>query len=186
MTMDKKVALITGANRGLGLAMAEKLAEAGITVIMASRDKAKGEEAAKPLKNKGYNEVVMQCDVEKTTDIEKLYKEVSAQFDKIDILMNNAGVNTEGGDIKIENIDIPLFEKIMNINVRGSLVMCSKFIPLIKKSESGRIVNFSSGLGKLTPDRMGPLPSYSISKTAVNMLTKFLAAELKEHKVMDN
>ena len=74
----------------------------------------------------------------------------------------------------------------MNINLRGSLLMCSKFIPLIKKSESGRIVNFSSGLGELTPDRMGPFPSYSISKTAVNMLTKFLAAELKDDNVIVN
>jgi len=184
MDLKGKTALITGANRGLGLAMSEKLAEAGATVIMASRDLKKGEEAAKTLKNKGFNVVAMQCDVEKLEDIENLHKEASKQFDKIDILINNAGINTEGGDIKIENIDLALFEKIMNINLRGSLAMCKHFISLVKKSDSGRIINFSSGLGELTPGRMGPFPSYSISKTAVNMLTKFLAAELKDANVI--
>ena len=182
----KRVALITGANRGLGLAMSEKLAEMGITVIMACRSKEKGEQAAKPLKNKGFNVIVVQCDVEKTGDIESMHKEVSKEFDKIDILINNAGVNSEAPDIRIENLDVPLFEKIMNINLRGTIVTCKKFIPMIKKSESGRIINFSSGLGELTPDRMGPFPSYSISKTAVNMLTKFLAAELKNDNVIVN
>lgn len=180
--MDK-IALITGATRGLGFAMSEKLASLGFKVIMACRDEKTGMVSHKKLADKGLSVIFEVCDVEKISDIDNLYNSVSKKFDYLDVLINNAGINIEPGSTKIENIDLKLFEKIMNVNLRGSLYMCSKFIPMLKKSKDARIINFSSGLGQLSVPRMGPYPTYSISKTAVNQLTWFLAEELKNTTV---
>jgi len=182
--MKSKIAVITGANRGLGFAMSEKLASLGAKVIMACRSKKSGEEAVSKLKDKKLDVVLEVVDVEKPGDIEKLGKELAKKYPVIDVLINNAGINSEGGGVTIETLDLPLFEKIMNINLRGTVLMCKYLIPMLKKSSSGRIINFSSGLGQLTVPRMGPYPSYSISKTAVNGLTKKLADELKGTKIM--
>jgi|YelNatPaOPRAMG01_1025707.scaffolds.fasta_scaffold19875_3 NAD(P)-dependent dehydrogenase (short-subunit alcohol dehydrogenase family) len=180
--MDK-IALITGATRGLGFAMSEKLATLGFNVIMACREEKTGKISYEKLKSKNLDVYFEVCDVEKISDIDNLYKSVSKKFDHLDVLINNAGVNIEPASTKIENIDLKLFEKIMNINLRGPLYMCSKFIPMLKKSNDARIINFASGLAQLSVPRMGPYPSYSISKTAVNQLTWFLAEELKNTSV---
>jgi NAD(P)-dependent dehydrogenase (short-subunit alcohol dehydrogenase family) len=179
----EKISLITGATRGLGFAMSEKLASSGFTVIMACREEKTGKISYEKLKSKGLNVIFEVCDVEKLSDIDNLYNSVSKKFDHLDVLINNAGVNLEPATTKIENIDMKLFEKIININLRGTLYMCSKFIPMLKKSKDARIINFASGLAHLTVPRMGPYPSYSISKTAINQLTWFLAEELKNTTV---
>jgi len=180
--MKDKIILITGANRGLGFGMSEKLAKMGATVIMVARNKNAGEASFKKLKEQNLNVILKLADVENIT--ENLYKSVSSEFDHIDVLINNAGINPEPPTTTIETLDLKIFEKIINVNLRGTIVMCKYFIPLLKKSASGRIINFSSGLGQLTPDRMGPYPSYSISKTAVNAVTKILADELKNTNIL--
>jgi len=182
--MKDKIILITGSNRGLGFGMSEKLAKMGATVVMVARNKNAGEASFKKLKEQNLNVILKLADVENITDIENLYKSVSSEFDHIDVLINNAGINPEPPITTIETLDLKIFEKIMNVNLRGTIVMCKYFIPLLKKSASGRIINFSSGLGQLTPDRMGPYPSYSISKTAVNAVTKILADELKNTNIL--
>jgi len=178
-----KIALITGATRGLGFAMSEKLATLGFKIIMACREEKTGKISYQKLKDKNLDVVFETCDVERISDIDNLYNSVSKKFDHLDVLINNAGINIEPPSTKIENIDLKLFEKIMNVNLRGSLYMCSKFITLLKKSKDARIINFASGLAQLSVPRMGPYPSYSISKTAVNQLTWFLAEELKNTSV---
>lgn len=182
--MKNKIVLITGANRGLGLGMTEKLAKMGATVIMVCRNKDAGEAIFKKLKEQNLKIILKQADVENINDIENLYKSVSSEFDHLDVLINNAGINIESPATTIETLDLKIFEKIINVNLRGTIVMCKYFIPLLKKSSAGRIINFSSGLGQLTPDRMGPYPSYSISKTAVNAVTKILADELKNTNIL--
>ncbi|HPI02573.1 MAG TPA: SDR family NAD(P)-dependent oxidoreductase [Candidatus Goldiibacteriota bacterium] len=183
MDVKGKTAIITGANRGLGFAMSEKLASMGATVVMACRDSKKGKEAAAKITAKGFKAVAMQVKVDDTNSINKFAKEVAKKFPVVDILINNAGVNSEPGETGIENLDLKMFQNIMKINLVGPVWMCKNIVPLMKKSDDGRIVNFSSGLGQLSVPRMGPYPSYSISKTAVNQLTKFLAEELKNTKV---
>lgn len=182
--MDKKIALITGASRGLGFAMSEKLAELGVKVIMVCRNKDSGKIAFSRLKEKNLDVILKIADIESIDDIKNLHKEISSEFSYLDILINNAGVNLENENITIESIDINTFQKVMDINLRGTILMCKYFIPLLKKSSSGRIINFSSGLGQLSFPRTGPYPSYSISKTAVNAVTKILADELKNTKIM--
>lgn len=184
MKMKDKIILITGANKGLGRAMSQKFAEMGATVYMVCRNRERGEQAEKEFKMKNLDVILKLADMEKTETIERLTKEISSEQDRIDVLINNAGVNIDKSDTRIENIPLELLEKTMNINFRGSLLMCQKFIPLLKKSKSGRIINFSSGLGQLTVPRMGFYPAYSISKTAVNAITKNLAHELQATNIM--
>jgi NAD(P)-dependent dehydrogenase (short-subunit alcohol dehydrogenase family) len=178
-----KIALVTGATRGMGFAVSEKLAALGAKVIMACREKKSGEKSVKSLLAKGLDVELIVCDVEKISDIEKAAKSFSKKYDHLDILINNAGINGESMETKIETIDLKVFEKIMNVNLRGTLYMISKFIPFLKKSSDGRIVSFSSGLAQLSVPRMGPHISYSISKTAINQLTWTFADHLKDTTV---
>jgi NAD(P)-dependent dehydrogenase (short-subunit alcohol dehydrogenase family) len=181
--MKNKIILITGATRGLGFAMSEKLASMGAKVIMACRDRKTGEKSYKTLKDRNLDVVFKLCDVEKTPDINIMYATVSKEFGHLDVLINNAGINCEPMTTTIETINLKIFEKIMNVNLRGTLWMISRFLPLLKVSDDARIINFSSGLSQLSVPRMGPHISYSISKTAVNQLTWTFAEHLKDTKV---
>jgi NAD(P)-dependent dehydrogenase (short-subunit alcohol dehydrogenase family) len=183
MNLNGKTVLVTGATRGLGFAMAEKFASLGACVIMACREKKSGSKAVSALKAKSLNVEFVECDVEKVESINRAFAVVSKKHPVIDVLVNNAGINSEPMDTKIETINLKLFEKIMNINLRGTLWVISRFLPLLKKSGDARIINFSSGLAQLSVPRMGPHISYSISKTAVNQLTWTFADHLKDTKV---
>jgi NAD(P)-dependent dehydrogenase (short-subunit alcohol dehydrogenase family) len=147
MDMEGKVALVTGANRGLGRALTQALAERGATVLMVCRDEDAGAEVEEELRASG-------------------------------LLVNCAGVNLDSAETTVENIPLAVLETTVAINFMGPFWMCKQFLPLLRQSPSGRIINFSSGIGRLTMDAMGPYPAYSISKTAINALTKTLASEV--------
>jgi NAD(P)-dependent dehydrogenase (short-subunit alcohol dehydrogenase family) len=181
--MKGKIVVITGANRGLGYAMSEKIASMGATVIMGCRDFKKGEEAARKLLAKGLTVKAMIVDVGNTESIDAFSKTLASQYNTIDVLINNAAISNEPGGTVIETIDLTYYRQIMDTNVLGTLWMCRNLLALLKKSADGRIINFSSGLGQLTVPRMGPCPTYSISKTAVNAITKILADEVKETNI---
>jgi NAD(P)-dependent dehydrogenase (short-subunit alcohol dehydrogenase family) len=183
MDLKGRTAVVTGANRGMGFAVSEKLAGMGVLVIMACREKKTGVKAAAALKAKGLNVEFVECNVENIESINRAFTAVSKNHPVVDILVNNAGINSEPLDTKIETINLKIFEKIMNTNLRGTLWMISKFLPLLKKSGDARIINFSSGLAQLSVPRMGPHISYSISKTAVNQLTWAFADHLKDTTV---
>lgn len=186
MNLSGKITVITGANKGMGKAMSERLSELGSIVYMVCRDERRGKNTVNQLKQKNTNlklELKI-ADIGKIADIEKLSQEISEERDYIDFLINNAAVNLEKPNTRIENLSIEVFEETMNVNVRGPLLLCQKLIPLLKKSEDARIINFSSGLGQLTVPRMGYYPAYSISKTTINALTKNLANELKKTNIM--
>ncbi|MHA2246238.1 MAG: SDR family NAD(P)-dependent oxidoreductase [Candidatus Hodarchaeales archaeon] len=182
--MSGKIVIITGANRGLGKAMTRILADMEATVYMVCRNDEGGSKAEKEFKEKNLDVILKIANLEKVEDIDNLFQEVIEEQDHIDVLINNGGVNLEKAATRIDNLPLEILERTMSINFRGTLLMCQKFIPLLKKSKSGRIINFSSGLGQLTVDRMGYYPAYSISKTAVNAITKNLANELKETNIM--
>ena len=183
MNLKGKVIVITGATRGLGYAMAEKLATVGAKVIMACRQKATGLKSVNKLKAKGLDVIFYKCDVEKVSEIDAFAALLSKKYSSIDVLINNAGINSEATSTTIEAVDMKIFEKVMNVNVRGTLRTISKLLPLLKKSKEARIINFSSGLAQLSVPRMGPQISYSIAKTAVNQLTWTFADHLKATKV---
>jgi NAD(P)-dependent dehydrogenase (short-subunit alcohol dehydrogenase family) len=175
--------LVTGATRGMGFAISEKLAGMGAKVIMACRERKTGEKSVKALKDKNLDVVFKLCDVEKTADINIIFATISKEYKQLDVLINNAGINSEPMSTTLETINLKTYEKIMNVNVRGTLWMISRFLPMMKKSDDARIINFSSGLSQLSVPRMGPHISYSISKTAVNQLTWTFADHLKDTKV---
>jgi len=183
MDLKGRIAVITGATRGLGFAMSEKLASFGAKVIMACREKETGMRSVEKLKTKGLDVVFKKCDVENVAEIDALAASLSAEYNHLDILINNAGINGEPMSTTIETVDLAIFEKVMNVNVRGTLRAISKLLPLLKKSNDARIINFSSGLAQLSVPRMGPHISYSISKTAINQLTWTFAGHLKDTKV---
>ncbi|MCE5300390.1 MAG: SDR family NAD(P)-dependent oxidoreductase [Spirochaetia bacterium] len=184
MDLKGKTVLITGGNRGMGRAMVEKFASMDAKVIFTARNRKKGENALKEFKAKGLDVTLKMADMAKTSDVEKLGRVLSRELTCLDVLINSAAINGESGNVTIETIDEKILRRIMEIDFFSVLFMCKFMIPLLKKSPSGRIINFSSGLGQLTPDKCGPFPSYSIAKTAVNSLTKNLANELKDTNIM--
>ena len=181
--MDKKIALVTGATRGLGYAVSESLASKGFRVIMACREKASGEKSYNALKAKGLDVDLLICDVGSINSINAAAAEFGKKYHSLDVLINNAGISGEPMDTTIETINLEIFQHIMDVNLRGTMWTISKFLPFLKNSKEGRIINFSSGLAQLSVPRMGPQISYSISKTAVNQLTWTFADHLKHSSV---
>jgi NAD(P)-dependent dehydrogenase (short-subunit alcohol dehydrogenase family) len=176
---DEKIALVTGANRGLGKGLCEKLAGEGWRVLMVCRDEASGRAAEKELKDAGGNVQLFVADMANTDDIDRLFDEVSAEVDHIDALVNNAAVNPDETGAKLWDTELDTLQQALDTNIRGPVWMCVKFVPLVRKSTSGRIINYTSGLGRLGIDHPGSYSCYSISKVAVNGLTKVLAKQLK-------
>ena len=184
MDMHGKVALVTGANRGLGRALTQALAERGATVLMVCRDGDAGAEVEDELRGKGLDVTLYVADMASIDDIEALHEEVAAEFDRLDVLVNCAGVLMRGTDSSVEAVPLAVLETTMAINFTGPFWMCKQFVPMLRQSPSGRIINFTSGLGRFSLDISGDYPAYSISKTAINALTHVLAAELADTPVI--
>jgi NAD(P)-dependent dehydrogenase (short-subunit alcohol dehydrogenase family) len=184
MDMHGKVALVTGGNRGLGRALTQALAGRGATVLMVCRDGEAGAEVEEELRGRGLDVSLYVADMGSIDDIEGLYEDISTEFDRLDVLVNCAGVNLDSSETTVGNMPLAILETTMAINFTGPFWMCKQFIPMLRQSPSGRIINFSSGIGRLTVDGAGAYPAYSISKTAINALTKVLAAELADTGVI--
>jgi NAD(P)-dependent dehydrogenase (short-subunit alcohol dehydrogenase family) len=194
---EKKIALITGANRGIGLETARQLGQKGIKVLLGARSEKGGKEAAAKLKEEGLDVEFLLLDVsdEKTHAGAKSY--IEEKFGRLDILINNAGVNLEGlpgNQIKpASQLPLEVYRKTFETNFFSLVALTQKFLPLLKKSKSGRIVNLSSILASstlhATPGSViydSKFPAYDISKTAVNAFTVHLAYELKDTAVKVN
>ena len=168
-----KIALVTGANKGIGFAAAHGLAKAGFHVFVGARDTEKGEQAAQKIRAEGYNAQFITIDVGDEDSIVAAAREIAAEWEGIDVLVNNAAINLDAGRGILE---VPLqdFEDTFKTNVWGVLLTTQAFWPLLQHGTSGRVINVSSGLGRLF-DMENESPSYSISKTAVNALTRQFA-----------
>ncbi len=181
----EKIALITGANKGIGFETARQLAKAGVTVLLGSRDRERGEKAAQQLASEGLNVKPLLIDVDDTASIDAAAKKVEADYGQLDILVNNAGVGEFSRLASSETLEA--WRNVFETNVFGLVATTQAFLPLLQKSEAGRIVNLSSILGSVslaaTPgspvsDNVGRYAAYGASKTAVNMYTVQLAREL--------
>jgi NAD(P)-dependent dehydrogenase (short-subunit alcohol dehydrogenase family) len=195
MATGKKVALVTGANRGLGLETARQLGQKGVTVVVAARTLKSAEETAAKLKAEGIDAFPVKLDVTNAKDREAAAKTIGDQFGKLDILVNNAGVAPQDGVFTPKTISTTEEElqDIFGTNVFATIAVTRSFLPLLKKSEAGRIVNLSSILGSLTlhADPNSPIAgvksfAYDASKAAINAFTIHLAAELKDTKIKVN
>ncbi len=195
MANDKKVALVTGANRGIGLETARQLGQKGITVVVGARSLSAGKETAARLQKEGIEAFPVQLDVTKADDRKAAAKAVADKYGKLDILINNAGVGAEDGMFEGKTVETTEAElqKVFGTNLFSVIAVTREFLPLLKKSSAGRIVNLSSILGSLTlhADPQSPIASvktfaYDASKTALNAFTIHLAAELKGTNIKVN
>ena len=181
---DKKVALITGANRGLGLETAKQLGEQGVSVVLGARKLAAAEEAAGNLKSQGIDAHGVQLDVVNEADRAAVAIYLASHFGKLDILINNAGIGSSTG---LGNVTSAVTDEdlvtVFNTNFFSVVALTRELLPLLQKSPAGRIVNLSSILGSLTlhssPEGLGVMPfAYDASKSALNAFTIHLAKEL--------
>jgi len=183
-TTKKKIALVTGANRGLGFETCKQLSQLGVTVLLTSRDPTKGEVAAKQLIDKGLDVIFYQLDVSDRSNIKDIFTKIENQFGRLDILINNAAILYDK-DQSTMNADLELVNKALTTNLFGPWLLCQAFIPLMEKNGYGRVVNVSSGAASMHYME-GGTPAYGISKVALNALTRKLASELGRQNVLVN
>jgi NAD(P)-dependent dehydrogenase (short-subunit alcohol dehydrogenase family) len=164
-------ALVTGGNRGIGLAVVQALAESGVEVLLGSRGLVRGEEAASPLAARGLPVRPVALDVSARASIDKLCDELAAGATDVDILINNAGVYPSGG---IFDADEAAFHEAMDVHFFGPLHLCRRLVPSMGARGWGRVVNVSSGYGSIGEGLDGPA-AYSLSKAALGALTIKLA-----------
>jgi NAD(P)-dependent dehydrogenase (short-subunit alcohol dehydrogenase family) len=191
---NKKTALITGANKGIGLETARQLGKKEMTVLLGARDIKKGKTAAEELRKDGIDAHAIEIDVSDPASIKKAAAQVESDFGRLDILVNNAGVMTDDRGKKVSEQSLDTWRETFDTNVFGLIATTDAFLPLLRKSGAGRIVNLSSILGSIEFHAKpgSPVyeskdtPAYNVSKAAVNAYTVQLAYELKDTKVKVN
>jgi NAD(P)-dependent dehydrogenase (short-subunit alcohol dehydrogenase family) len=176
--LTDRVALVTGANRGIGEAIARGLAKEGARVLVASRALEPGERVAAAIRAAGGSAAALALDVADPASIEAAAAAVAKDPGRLDILVNNAGILEDHG-VDTEHLGLDVFERTMRVNVRGPLLLTQRFLPLLRRSKHGRIVNMTSGLGCLMEGMSGGYPAYRMSKAALNALSRNLASELE-------
>jgi NAD(P)-dependent dehydrogenase (short-subunit alcohol dehydrogenase family) len=181
----KRIALITGANKGIGLEVARCLGKAGLIVLMAARNPRLGQAAMATLKAEGLDARFVELDVVREATIAAAAAMIAGEFDRLDVLVNNAGIN-DPADGSPGAADLGAVRRVMETNFIGTVAVTQAMLPLLRKSTAARIVNVSSGLGSLKwnadPNwEYAPvkLLGYNASKAAMNMLTVQLAYELR-------
>ncbi|MEW4369975.1 SDR family oxidoreductase [Paenibacillus kandeliae] len=183
---SKTIALVTGANQGIGKAIVKGLANQGIIVYLGSRNAERGIAAANDLQHEGEVHFI-QMDVTDPSSIEQSYDTIQKQYGRLDILINNAGVAASRN--KPRDADATEFRHVYETNVFGVVSIINQMLPLLRKSAAGRIVNISSLRGSLGDEGAfvgQPSISYSSSKTALNALTVHYARELAKNNIKVN
>jgi NAD(P)-dependent dehydrogenase (short-subunit alcohol dehydrogenase family) len=176
-----RIALVSGGNRGIGLEVCRQLAGRGITVVMGSRDDEQGKAAAAGLPD---SVVVRLLDVTDPGSVERLSRSVEEEFGRLDILVNNAAISNDEGQRGVD-ADLDRVKEALEANLFGAWRLCEMAIPLMRRNGYGRIVNVSTGLAALE-DMGGGYPGYRVSKTALNVLTRILASELRGSGILVN
>lgn len=184
--MRKRIALVTGANRGIGFESCRQLAKSGFTVLLTARDPIKGNLAVDKLVNKeGLDVIFHLLDVTNKDHIKNISKQVEQRYGSLKVLVNNAAILYDTWQHAIDT-DLEVVNQAIVTNVYGPWRLCQAFIPVMKRNGYGRIVNISSLGGSLHYMQEGGTPAYSISKAALNVLTRKLAAELQGTGILVN
>jgi NAD(P)-dependent dehydrogenase (short-subunit alcohol dehydrogenase family) len=192
MPSSKKIVLITGANKGIGYEVARQLGKQNCAVLVGARDAKLGEEAVSKLKKEGIEVLFVHLDVTNRETIEKARAGIEKEFGRVDILINNAGINAPG-DGAPSKVDLDAANRVIQTNFLGSLAVTQAMLPLVRKSAAGQIINVSSELGSITghsdPNwKFAPVKfiAYCASKAAMNMMTVQLAYELRDTNIKVN
>ena len=186
-----QVALVTGGNRGIGLATVRGLAFAGATVVMGARDEKAAQETVKELVDSGLAVSTVALDVTSTTSVDAAAKEVERRHGHLDILVNNAGILPEAStQTSPEFADLDALEKTFRTNVLGAVTVIETCLPLLRASRAGRVVNVSTTMGSLSDqvDKSSPyygmvVPAYQASKAALNSITIGLSKSLADTNI---
>jgi len=184
--MGRRVAVVTGGNRGIGLEICRELAARGdLRVILASRDAAKGEAAVKKLQKQSFIVCFAHLDVASENSVKAFADGIEKHYGRCDVLVNNAGVMLDPRGSRVLDSRVETWRDTFETNLIGPLRLVQLLVPLMKQNGYGRIVNVSSGQGQIS-DMGAGTPAYRVSKTALNALTRTLAAELKGSGVLVN
>ena len=191
-TADRRIALVTGANKGIGLEVARQLGKAGHHILLGARDEARGRAAEKTLRDEGIAVRYVTVDLGDSASLLAVAADIEANEGRIDILVNNAGVAIQGDGLP-GSTDLDIVRRTFETNFFGAVAVTQALLPLVKKSSAGRIVNVSSGLGSIALNAdpnwdyaAVKLIGYNGSKAALNMFTVLLAAELKDTGIKVN
>lgn len=189
---DKKVAFVTGANKGIGFEVARGLGKAGMTVLLGARDARRGAEASERLRGEGLDVREIEIDLGDEATIQAAATKIDAEFGRLDVLVNNAGITAQG-DGPPSKADLAAVRRTFETNFFATVAVTQAMLPLVRKSAAGRIVNVSSGLGSLAlnADPASPyaevkILGYNASKAALNMMTVQLAYELRDTPIKVN
>src|ERR1700681_4333283 len=187
-----RIALVTGANKGIGFEAARGIAKAGYVVLLGARNPKTGREATDTLTREGLDVRFIDLDVTRMETVSAAAARIEADFGKLDILVNNAGI-ADPHDGPPSRVSVDVIERVLRTNFLGAVAMAQAVLPLLRKSDAGRIVNVSSDLGSIT--RHGDptwkyarvkILGYCASKAALNMFTVQLAFELRDEGIVVN
>jgi NAD(P)-dependent dehydrogenase (short-subunit alcohol dehydrogenase family) len=187
MIMEKQVAVVTGANRGIGLEVSRQLADDGLCVVMTGRNESEGMTARDSLDTDGRDVRFHQLDVTNDADVTSLAAYLEQAFGRLDVLVNNAGIlfDDDRLEASVLNVSLERIRLTMEVNFYGALRVCQGMAALLCKSGAGRVVNVSSGLGQLD-NMVDGYPAYGVSKTSLNALTRLYADALRKDDVLVN
>jgi NAD(P)-dependent dehydrogenase (short-subunit alcohol dehydrogenase family) len=180
--MTSGIALVTGANRGIGLEVVRQLAQRGFTTVLGSRDLEKGRAAAEALV--GVEVDPRRLDVADPDSVRELASGLEDDYGRLDVLVNNAGIHYDTWESGLQ-ADLDVVHEALETNLFGAWRTAQACLPLLRRSQHGRVVNVSSGAASISGMGAGS-PAYSVSKAALNALTRILAAELRRDRILVN
>jgi len=181
----KRIAIVSGGNRGLGREIARQLMKEDAFVVLGCRDQARCDAALEALRRDGANVDAFPLDVNDTKMVKRFVEHVGKQHGSPSILVNNAGVYPEATSSRVADTATSVWRETFETNLFGAVRMCREVVPLMRKLRFGRVVNISSGLGQLHQMGEGS-PAYRVSKAALNALTRTLAAEVAGTGILVN
>src|SRR5690554_1163894 len=180
-SLQGRVAIVTGASRGIGYSIAEFFAAAGAKVVISGRNQENLRLLSEQLKTRGYEVTGIACDIEKLEDLQLLVDQTIEQYGQIDVLVNNAGINPSYRNI--QDLDLEVFDKLMDINVKAPYILSKLCLPYLRQSYSASIINIGAIEGLKPEPKMG---LYGVSKAALIALTKAFAKEWGDYRIRVN
>jgi NAD(P)-dependent dehydrogenase (short-subunit alcohol dehydrogenase family) len=183
--MDKRLAVVTGGNKGIGYEICRQLARKGLRVVVTSRDDKKGRSAQRTLEKEGLDVEYHVLDVTEVDSVRAFARHLDSAYGRLDVLVNNAGISKGRYETSVLKEKLETFHEVMDTNFYGALRVSQALVPIMRKDHYGRIVNVSSGMGQLGEMEDG-IAAYRVSKAALNALTRMVATATADDGILVN